>query len=97
MTRVINPFKLIANRRYFPTDRMAATNLFEMIDIEGGPLIRQSDGTLVGVASFHFTRTDGVQVQGFANVANFYAWMAYWTGMDLPKCRNQALVYETIG
>lgn len=88
----------MVNRRYSP---MAPTKLCKMIIdfccFEGGPLIRQSDGTLVGVTSFIFARPDGVHGQGFANVANFYAWMAYWTGMDLPKCRNQALVYEKIG
>lgn len=64
----------------------------------GGPLIRQSDEAFIGLASFSFLRrsSDGVFAQGFTNVQIFYAWISYWTGMDLPKCRNQEYVYERI-
>lgn len=60
----------------------------------GGPLLRQSDGSLIGLASFvrlkswHLLRRIPAQVQGFTKVHYFFEWISKVTEIKLPKCKR---------
>lgn len=60
--------------------------------ILGGPLIRE-DGTLVGVASGMLFENDVVGVQVFTQLSRYFDWISYNTGLELPRCQNQAFIY----
>lgn len=59
----------------------------------GGPLIRKSDGALVGVTSLvHYLPAtafhDGHVNQVFTNIHYFNKWITETTGIDLPNCSS---------
>lgn len=56
----------------------------------GGPLVRRSNGSLIGVTSFVDSQTGIMpfEVNAFSKVHLFYDWMSEVTGLDLPKCSN---------
>lgn len=55
----------------------------------GGPLIRFSDGRLIGVTSFSHADSPSLkEPQGFTHVISYFNWISQVTGMKLPKCRK---------
>lgn len=58
----------------------------------GGPLIRESDGTLIGVLAFvneHNEIEDPnsrVDLQISTNIQKYFDWISNVTGLNLPKC-----------
>lgn len=63
----------------------------------GGPVIRAKDETLAGViSSVIMSRADPdiSYFQIFTRLSYFYDWIALKTGLDLPKCDNQASTYQ---
>lgn len=50
----------------------------------GGPLVRDSDDTLVGI-SFYGGISPG-KPQTFTNIHSHFDWISNKTRMDLPKC-----------
>lgn len=58
----------------------------------GGPLIREEDGTLIGVLSF-VVENDGIydfdnhiHYQVSTNIRYYFDWIAEVTGLEMPKC-----------
>lgn len=61
----------------------------------GGAVIRQRDHTLIGIGSHVFPSSfvlDGkpVVVQGITNLYYFFDWISEKTGLELPKCLDDA-------
>lgn len=65
----------------------------------GGPLVRQNDGTVIGVASLAFqkTKTEGFifkvktstsHMQSFARIQHYFEWIEGITGLELPQCSD---------
>lgn len=56
----------------------------------GGPLIREKDGSLIGVTShasiIRLPNYTLVEFQLFTKVASFYQWISNITGLSLPNC-----------
>lgn len=54
------------------------------------PLVKSSDGTLIGITSFgrrnFFKKYDPATPQAFTNVYSYLEWIGEVTGMKLPKC-----------
>lgn len=63
----------------------------------GGPLIRASDSTLLGVVSFGYlgsSRNNGKGLQVFGFVPHYYKWIEHVTGLKMPECQlPQAIVF----
>lgn len=62
------------------------------ISIAGGPLLRRSNGSLIGVASFINGNVNEkplkITHQVFTKVHVYYDWIREVTGLDLPNCVN---------
>lgn len=59
----------------------------------GGPLLRKSDGTLIGITSGGRTTTTGIffkkttaTSQEFTKIHYYFDWIAEKTGIKLPNC-----------
>lgn len=56
----------------------------------GGPLLRGSDGALIGLTSFTRGIDDPpeIKLSVFTRVPMFYRWISEMTGLELSKCLN---------
>lgn len=58
----------------------------DLIFLSGGPLIRKSDGSLIGITSaFKFNSSETV-LNVFTKIQSFNDWISETTGLDLPHC-----------
>lgn len=62
-----------------------------LIYIVGGPLLREGDGTLIGVinsglANAEVADVDDIYVQINADIRYYFAWISKITGLEMPKC-----------
>lgn len=55
--------------------------------VQGGPLLWETNGKLIGVTSFaiHLTPTL-IDTQVFTNVPYYYEWITRRSGLKLPNC-----------
>lgn len=67
----------------------------------GGPLIRQSDSTLIGVASF-VRKLANADIEGnfvvkqfFQNIHFHFNWISNITGLELPTCSRPPPAYSS--
>lgn len=78
----------------FSHENLKIFNFFfsKIADIHlGGPLIREKDGTLIGVinsgiADQEITGVDDIYVQVNADIRYYFDWISETTGLDMPKC-----------
>lgn len=54
----------------------------------GGSLFLQADQTLIGVARSTLSEASA-NIQLFTKVSYFYDWIAYETGLPMPKCQDE--------
>lgn len=52
----------------------------------GGPLLRKSDGTMIGVTSALIRYDVTVTKQYFTRIHHYFDWISEITGLELPKC-----------
>lgn len=60
----------------------------------GGPLVQESSGLLVGVIKGTVFRQNQTPVQLFTKIAHFFNWISHKTGLNLPKCKEQAAIFS---
>lgn len=60
--------------------------LANMIFSAGGPLLRQSDGTLIGITSALRFNAYATTLNVFTKIQSMYDWISATTGLDLPLC-----------
>lgn len=85
----------VTNRNIQPTSLICAiskSGQYVYDGDSGGPLIRQSDSTLIGVASF-VKKMDNTNIGGnlvvnqfFQNIHFHFTWISNITGLPLPAC-----------
>lgn len=58
------------------------------IQIQGGPMVKKSDGSLIGILSFAHGTTDPpvIEVQVYTRVHAYYDWIKEMTGISTPVC-----------
>lgn len=83
---------------FFPLNCLKTSSAIELIHLHaissklGGPLLRRSDNTFIGVISFlrykrwHLFCIRPVKLQGFTKVHYHFDWISQITGLELPKC-----------
>lgn len=56
----------------------------------GGPLIRESDGLLIGLMSFvqMDSSYSSIELQVFTNIFYYFDWIAQVTAIQLPQCKG---------
>lgn len=55
----------------------------------GGPLLRQTNGDLIGVASFFYGNQLPeltIELQIWTKIQAYYEWISEVTGLELPNC-----------
>lgn len=64
-------------------------DIFHLFSLLGGPLMRFSDKTLIGVLSMKGPEPDTViepRIQLSTNIYYYFDWISEMTGIELPKC-----------
>lgn len=88
-------FHLVHFFHFPPSNRSSLELIFFRYTIfsqSGGPLLRRSDNTFIGVISFlryrrwHLFCIHPVKLQGFTKVHYYFDWISHITGLELPRC-----------
>lgn len=72
------------------SSRLIMTKICLLCVFSGGPLIEQSDGSLLGITSFGDVEpgvvSRGYSLQVFTSVHVYFDWIQAGTGLEMPKC-----------
>lgn len=59
----------------------------------GGPVVRETDGAVVAVSSAVSYGIERINEHAFTQISYYFDWIATKTGLNLPKCEDQAIAY----